>query len=189
MSGDVPGERWTDDGEALLRLPDELRSAFKEPFGPLYTDAEQLLAEAGTPLIAVGDIVTYTIEATGRRPDVALVDGRTERQAVDDRIRAAVGDGDCSATNPPGTLTESLLTTLAAAVAAEEPVRIVVDGEEDLATVPAVIVAPIGSTVVYGQPAEGMVAIEVTAETQAEFRELLSEFEGDAERALSILDD
>ncbi|ESP89204.1 rpo operon protein, partial [Candidatus Halobonum tyrrellensis G22] len=32
-----------------LRLPDDLRSAFKEPLGPVYTDAEALLAEAGDP--------------------------------------------------------------------------------------------------------------------------------------------
>jgi uncharacterized protein (UPF0218 family) len=63
-----------------------------------------------------------------------------------------------------------------------------VDGEEDLATLPAVVAAPDGASVVYGQPDEGMVLVEVTPETRAEMRELLGRFEGDVDAALAVLD-
>ena len=40
--------------------------------------------------------------------------------------------------------------------------RVLVEGEEDLLTLAAVLCAPLGSLVVYGQPREGIVVIKVT---------------------------
>lgn len=37
----------------------------------------------------------------------------------------------------------------------------IVDGEEDLLTLVAMAVAPLGSFVIYGQPREGVVLVEV----------------------------
>lgn len=175
------------DEQPLLCLPTSLRAAFKEPFGPLYTDADELLADVSEPVITVGDIVTYTLETAGYRPAVALVDGRTEREPVDGSVQEAVGSGDRTVRNPQGTLTAALFEAIIDALDADDPVRIVVEGEEDLAAVPAVLAAPLGTTVVYGQPGEGMVAIEVTESTQAEFRDLVSRMDGDTDRALSLL--
>jgi len=187
---DADTARSDSDASIVVRLPDELRAAFKEPLGPVYTDAEELLSEAGEPLIAVGDIVTYHFERADRRPDVALIDGRTKRHAVDDEVRDAVDAGAdrIDATNPAGVLTDDLLTALRDAVARDDPTTIVVDGEEDLATLPAVLAAPEGATVVYGQPDQGMVAVDVTAETRAEFRDLLERMDGDHERLWALLD-
>jgi len=50
-------------------------------------------------------------------------------------------------------------------------------GEEDLATIPAVVYAPIGSIVIYGQPKEGVVLIKVTPETKLRFAEMLRNME------------
>ena len=41
--------------------------------------------------------------------------------------------------------------------------KIVVEGEEDLATLPAILYAPPGSVVVYGQPDEGSVLVKVNS--------------------------
>jgi hypothetical protein len=177
-----------DQREPLLVLPEDLRAAFKDPFGPIYTDPEALLAEAGAPVITVGDMVTYHLEAAGDTPQVALVDGRTEREAVDEAIREALGNGDDTISNPPGTLTAALLEALVEAVDADEPRRLFVEGEEDLAAIPAVLAAPVGATVVYGQPQEGMVSVSVTADAKETFRELLGRLDGDTDRALDLLE-
>ena len=173
----------------MLSLPSDLRGAFKDPFGPVYTDAAALLDDAGRPVIAVGDVVTYHLLEAGHRPAVAVVDGRTEREAVDEKVRETVSDHETvrKVANPPGALETSLLTALADAVNAESPITIVVDGEEDLATLPGVLVAPLGGTVVYGQPGEGMVSVAVTDGAKAEMRSLLREFEGDVAGALAAL--
>jgi hypothetical protein len=174
----------------MLRLPASLRDEFKEPFGPVYTDAEGLLADAGDgPVVAVGDVVTAHLLRAGRTPDVAVVDGRTKREAVDAETADALDALPPGTTveNPPAELTEALLRALREAVDAEGERVVDVDGEEDLATLPAVVAAPDGTSVVYGQPDEGMVLVAVTPETRAEMRTLLGRFEGDANAALAVL--
>ncbi|WP_049979772.1 GTP-dependent dephospho-CoA kinase family protein [Halolamina rubra] len=174
----------------MLTLPPELREAFKEPFGPLYTDIDELLADAGEPIIAVGDVVTYHLREAGHEPHVAVVDGLTERAAISEEIRAGLegaGEHRIDVVNDPAELSRDLLLSLREAVDAEADTLLVVEGEEDLATLPAVLAAPLGGSVVYGQPGEGMVLIEVTEAARAEMRDLLVRFDGDADAALAAL--
>ena len=179
--------------DVLLTLPAELRGELKEPMGPIRTDVERLRPELGEPLVAVGDVVTYHLEAAGITPDVAVVDGLTEREAVADEVADVVAElGERArrvrVENPAAVLTRDLLAALRDALSAPEPTVIVVDGEEDLVTLPAVVAAPAGASVVYGQPGEGMVHASVTAETKARMRDLLTRMDGDAEAAFEILE-
>jgi len=175
----------------VVELQPALRSELKEPMGPVFTDAEELLAAAGTPVIAVGDMVTYHLLGAGRTPDVALVDERTEREAVDERVQealdAAAFDREVRAENPPATLTATLLEALAAAIASGETTLLDVDGEEDLAALPAILAAPDGASVVYGQPGEGMVLVTVEGEAREGAREILEQMDGDPDRLFEIL--
>ncbi len=178
-----------EESDPLLRLPDELRSAFKDPLGPVETDPERVLADVTGPLVAVGDIVTYHFERVGRTPDVAVIDGRTKRKAVEQEVRETIREDETvHVTNPAATLTVDLLTALRDALGDERRTTIVVDGEEDLATLPGVVAAPDGASVVYGQPDEGMVHVRVDAETRAQFRDLLTRMDGNHVRALELLD-
>jgi uncharacterized protein (UPF0218 family) len=193
----------TDASEPLLTLPESLRDAFKEPLGPVTTDAGALLEavdetserhaspEEGSPLlIAVGDVVTYHLREAGRVPDAALVDGKTEREAVREEIAAALAATEerrIGVENPAAALSAALLDALANALAAAEPVTVEVTGEEDLAALPAMLAAPLGSTVVYGQPGEGMVRVAVTPETRRRARELFDGLTGDVAGAYEIL--
>lgn len=180
-----------DDCDVLVRLPDEHRAAFKDPLGPITTDPARVLDRVEGPLLAVGDVVTYHFERAGRSPDVGFVDGQTKRTAVDPEIERTLADSDVptiDASNPPGTLTASLLTAIHEAIGRDEPVRIDVDGEEDLATIPALLLAPIGASVVYGQPDRGMVHVAVTHASKRRARELLALLEGDHDRLGSLLD-
>ncbi|WP_254808314.1 GTP-dependent dephospho-CoA kinase family protein [Natronosalvus amylolyticus] len=171
------------DPESQLSLPATLRHELKEPMGPIETDAERLLETVEGPLIAVGDVVTYHFLQADRQPDVALVDGQTKREAVDAEIDRVVRDVETgqtvTVTNPPAVLTESLLTALASALERPEPTTIFVEGEEDLAVLPALLAAPEGSSIVYGQPDEGMVHVVVDESTRARARDLLERFDGD----------
>jgi len=184
----------------MLRLPGTLRGAFKEPLGPVTTDAEALLRAVDdhrathdapeAPLVAVGDVVTYHLRRAGREPDVAVVDGMTEREAVDEEILRAhpeAGEEHVEVANPAGELSEELLEALHEGVRSSAATVIEVVGEEDLATLPALIVAPDGATVVYGQPGVGMVHVGVDEETRSESLALLHRFDGDVEGALDVL--
>jgi uncharacterized protein (UPF0218 family) len=179
-----------DDSEAdvVVTLPDRLRDELRAPMGPVVDGPAALPDDAG-PVIAVGDIVTYQFAEANRTPAVAVVDRRTKREAVDPDIWATITDGRrrVEVVNPPGTLTASLLAALVDAIDDPEPTLLLVDGEEDLAALPAIVVAPDGARVVYGQPDTGMVHVTVDDETRATARDLLDRMDGDHDRLGALL--
>jgi len=81
-------------------------------------------------------------------------------------------------TNPPGHITNELVNAVKEAylgIIKDGKQRIIeVDGEEDLAGVPAVLLAPLGSLVLYGQPGEGVVVVEVTEERKETLLSILT---------------
>jgi uncharacterized protein (UPF0218 family) len=173
--------------DVALQLPEALRSELKEPLGHIHEDAESLLAAAGRPVVAVGDIVTYHLLEADHTPHVALIDERTERTAVDDAVLAAIEgfDREVRIENPAGSISEGLLDALAEAVRHDGTTLIRVDGEEDLAALPAVIATPPAATVVYGQPGEGMVRVHTDGDARGRVRELIDAMDGDGDAALA----
>ncbi|WP_135825018.1 GTP-dependent dephospho-CoA kinase family protein [Halorussus ruber] len=170
-----------------------MRGELKEPMGPIFTDAESLLSETGELLVAVGDVVTYHLERAGVTPDVAVVDGLTKREEVEDEVAEGVARLGATASevhveNPAGAISREMVRTLRAAIADPEPTVIVVEGEEDLVTLPAIVAAPLGASVVYGQPGEGMVHAKVTDDAKAEMCDLLRRMDGDSEALFEILE-
>jgi hypothetical protein len=179
--------------DVLVTLPAEMRGELKAPMGPIFTDAESLLSETGEPIITVGDVVTYHLERAGVTPDVAVVDGLTKREEVDDEVAEGVARLGATASevhveNPAGAISREMVRTLRAAIADPEPTVVVVEGEEDLVTLPAVVAAPLGASVVYGQPDEGMVHAKVTDDAKEQMRDLLDRMDGDSDALFEILD-
>ncbi|MFC7227873.1 GTP-dependent dephospho-CoA kinase family protein [Salinirubellus salinus] len=173
--------------DVVLSLPHEMRGELKDPMGAIYTDAADLIAEAGDPIVAVGDVVTYHLLEADRRPDVALVDGKTKREAVAEAVWDAIEGFDhrVEVANPQATLSADLLTELRAAIdraADGETTVLVVEGEEDLAALPVLVAAPDGASLVYGQPDEGMVLATVTPEVREGALDLLERMDGDPAR-------
>jgi GTP-dependent dephospho-CoA kinase len=158
----------------MLYLPEERRKYFKSPFGILYPDISEIITLIkGKPVYSVGDVVTYRLIQQGVTPDVAVIDGHTMRSPCD---RSPVMHARCiQVTNPPGTLSADLLKGLEQAVM-HPPVLIVVEGEEDLAVIPLVLIAPEGSVILYGQPGEGIVFRVVDSEGKRKAAEMLSWF-------------
>jgi len=189
---DPDGDRDDPEPEAddiVLTLPDELRAAFKDPMGPVYTDSDQLCADLGSPVVAVGDVVTRHLTDAGARPDLAVVDWVTEREPLPsaDRPKIEGYDTRIDVANPAAALTRDLLAALQEGVERSESTVIVVDGEEDLAAVPALVVAPAGASVVYGQPGEGMVHVPVDDAASERARDLLVRMDGEHGQARSTL--
>ncbi|EMA35835.1 GTP-dependent dephospho-CoA kinase family protein [Halococcus hamelinensis] len=179
----------TDESGVVLTLPDELRGAFKEPFGPVFTDDERLVAALGEPVIVVGDVVTRHLTRAGVRPDLAVVDWVTERETLPDDEQPDIEGYErrIDLENPAAGLAEDLLHALRNGIGHDETAVVVVDGEEDLAALPAFAIAPEGASVVYGQPGEGMVHVEIDAEIREHARGLLSRMDGDHDRARRAL--
>lgn len=163
-----------------LLLPEGLRSSLKRPLGQLFPSTaaavKHLRKLSPTRLIAVGDRVTADLLSAGVSPDVSVVDFVVMRAAATEKIKKAIDSFDARVIrvkNPAGTITHELRRALKEA---KPPLKIVVEGEEDLATLPAVLSAPLGSVVAYGQPEEGVVLVEVTKAKRQEFAALLKQF-------------
>lgn len=149
----------------------------KKPLGTLYRGKgkdtiEKFVGrlENPTKLISVGDVTTFHLLEAGVFPDLCIVDDRTQRFPVSDEVLVRTKDRlyrEVLVDNPAGTISEELILTLEKAVRAKTPVRIFVRGEEDLATLPVIALAPLGTVVLYGQPDEGVVFVEVTEEKKA----------------------
>ena len=171
----------TDKGD--YRLTPALRRKLKRPLGRLFPSSsvggeEFLSLMAGSSLVvAVGDRVAETVQAArGRSPDVFVVDGM-ERRVPRDVPRIAHA-ATLKAKNPAGRITRSARTAIKRAMVGEKPVMVLVEGEEDLLAIPAVVEAPVGAVVFYGQPAVGVVAVVVDEKSKASARETLRRMAG-----------
>lgn len=162
-------------------LTEELREEFKEPFGRLVegSDRSAVADETWTddaPVIAIGDIVTHSLLEAGHVPKASVIDDRSMREETGRELREAVRgrfDRVIEARNPPGHLTADLDDAVRDAVEGPGTAQVVVDGEEDLAVMPAVLHAETGSRVLYGQPDRGVVVVEVTEERKREIKRLV----------------
>lgn len=166
--------------DTVATLPDELRESLREPLGPVVTDVETLLEDVSGPIVTVGDIVTDHLLEAGVEPLLIVLDGRTERAAVDETVRRRLPfDRGRTVPNDAGTLSAELLSAMVTAIDRQQRGAVlVVDGEEDLAALPAVLAIPADGVVVYGQPGEGMVRAVPDAETRQRVRTLLERFDG-----------
>jgi uncharacterized protein (UPF0218 family) len=141
----------------VLTLPEELRGAFKQPLGPVFADARELLAASENPIVAIGDVVSYHLMAAGRTPDVAVLDGYTERTPIDEDVREGIDadafDERLEARNPAAALTTEVLAALADALAGTAPTESPGDAEStasDESTASAEYVGGTGSTASTG---------------------------------------
>ncbi|MDG6938857.1 MAG: DUF359 domain-containing protein [Nitrososphaerota archaeon] len=144
-------------------VPDEgLRARLREPLGTLIPDAEvaaYLRSLPGRPVVAVGDRTALRCMEAGLEPLLQIVDNREMRRNAPPL--PGDGSGEIRVANPAGRITEEATRAIEGALAGGRRTRIVVEGEEDLLVLPCVMHAPRGALVLYGQPGEGLVAVEV----------------------------
>jgi len=161
-----------------LQLPDDLRDQLKNPLGNLVSDndpnKENIIKKisAESVIITVGDRTTENMLQLGFKPQIQIIDGLEKRSEcavpADDTIITKL-----SCKNPPGEITEESIQVIQKAFSSEPPVRITVDGEEDLLVIPVCIHAPENSVVMYGQPNEGLVIVTITPEIRAKVQKIL----------------
>lgn len=165
-------------------LTPELRNELKAPLGLLIRGSVsdvigelKELIESIRPvkIISVGDVISRSMLESGLPLNVFIVDNRSMRKPTEpikfrvDRIMRLV--------NPAGTIMDDAWRIIGEAVKLNGLVEILVDGEEDLLTIVAVLMAPEKSMVIYGQPNEGIVVINVNEETKVRMRRILGRME------------
>lgn len=96
-------------------------------------------------------------------PDIAIVDLKTKRQEESRYLEVfARWEGERRRVqNPPAHITQELWDAIDEAFKSEKRVLIEVQGEEDLAALPCIALAPSGAVVLYGYPDRGAVVVPV----------------------------
>lgn len=160
-----------------LALPEAQRGYFQKPFSKIIT----VLAPPKYFCISVGDIAAISLLKQKITPDLAIVDLKTKRQPVFSSLSALGLKPGLTAANPPGTITSDLAEKILSCLSQKIP-TLLVDGEEDLAVLPAILLSPLKTTIFYGQPAcagrlgKGLVKIIVTEKTKQKAQNLLQKF-------------
>ncbi len=167
------------------RLHEALRGELGKPFGPvLSTDELAAALHPGDVVIAVGDVVSLTLKQFGFNPRLFVCDFQTQRgepSPIYEQELGSWGNVAIHVQNPAGSITRQAWDAIRIGLdreegADDEPVRIVVEGEEDLLGIPCFLEAPVGSKVLYGLAGKGVVVVEITRELQDRVRKLLARF-------------
>lgn len=186
------------------RVTEQLREFLKKPFGILLTGAKDDLSYAAknivrhnlwkeaTLRIVVGDAATSSILHTGTIPDLSIVDFKIQRRKVYRSLKELGFHNGATIVvtrNHPGHVSHALFHAVRKALfplslkknIEHRIIRVL--GEEDLAALPAILFAPLGSVMVYGQPPlangetkEGLVLVLVTEQAKKAVFDLLSQF-------------
>ncbi|MGB9716919.1 MAG: DUF359 domain-containing protein [Thermoproteota archaeon] len=161
-----------------MKASEETRRIVRKPLGALLdTDGlRRRLKEFKGVVVSVGDVVSQSLLDAGFNPGVCVVDGKTLRTRPYGVERFQQGRRVLRLVNPPGTISGESWSVFKQALDLR-PSTILVEGEEDLLTLVAVETAPDGSLVVYGQPGEGVVLIEVNASSRKVVSEILGTME------------
>ena len=174
-------------GIRLLTPP--LRKRLKSPLGLLiqgsFTETMQRLEkiienDKPSMLISVGDVVSGNMIKHDIQPRVLIVDNKVMRKRIAP-IQLRVNQT-LHLKNPAGTLAEEAWAVMREALRKKRQTRVLVDGEEDLLTLVAVLCAPENSLVIYGQPKEGIIVVKVTKEKKEHIRQIVDAMEQSYER-------
>lgn len=153
-----------------LVLNNEQRQAFKVPQGELVAAPE---IDARSPLVAVvGDYCLENFIQHHWPYNLGVFDLLQQRQTFDSKLLHNLSHT-TNLHNPAGVITRDLTEKLLANLATKKA-HLQIEGEEDLAAVALVILAPLGTEIYYGQPQQGMVQMVVTEELKQHFYDVLS---------------
>jgi len=143
-----------------MKVPSSVKKELKNPLGAVIprSGLKKLKRKF---IIAVGDVCGKRLKDAKIEPSIWIYDGMEMRKPVKWEIdfpSHVVG-------NPKGNITSALMRAIDDCVK-DEKGRVYVKGEEDLATLYCIAVAPVGSVVVYGQPKKGIVTVDVDKESK-----------------------
>jgi hypothetical protein len=161
-------------------LTNDLRVKLKSPLGTLLKGSfNETIKEFGkimkakkpSMIISVGDALSKALLEHDILPKVLIIDYKVMRKPIVPLIADSYET--VTLKNDAGTISDEAWAGVESSVERDRKVKVVVEGEEDLLTLVAIISAPESSVVVYGQPHEGMVVVEVTSKKKKETKKIV----------------
>jgi GTP-dependent dephospho-CoA kinase len=160
-----------------VKLPDSLRDQLKIPLGillPIGQDNKaniQKYLSDDSYIITVGDRTTEKMIDFDLIPSLQIIDGLEKRIKRD--ILKLGSAFELKIDNPAAEITLESIEVIKKAFSLNPPIRLTVNGEEDLLVLPVCIHAPENSVILYGQPNKGLVLVQITTEIRNKAQALL----------------
>ncbi len=174
---------------ASLTLPSSLKDSLRNPFGEVITISDKSIDTTAKKaihflnkrlfpiVIAVGDVVSESFAKQGYIPDIQIIDKKTQRK---DYLPTKSLQIDSFSKNPAGKIQKAAVMQLSKNITSflksKKKTIQLIQGEEDLMALPAMLLAPLNSLIIYGQTGLGIVLVVVTEQTKKKVEYLLSEF-------------
>ncbi|HSX18597.1 MAG TPA: pantetheine-phosphate adenylyltransferase [Candidatus Saccharimonadales bacterium] len=155
------------------QLPQTTRAKLKIPFGKIVKIDSKLKSYS---IVGVGDITVSNLIRNKILPKISIVDFYVERKLAFNSLTQlgfGAANADVIVKNEAGQISKNLIISIKKALDSNNSSVIVVDGEEDLATIPAILLSPLGTKVIYGQPHKGAVLVEVETNIKDKLCKLL----------------
>ena len=162
-------------------LPKNLRDLLREPIG-LLVDEKKLveILKDEKYIVSVGDQVTYTLLKYDIKPFMGIVDYKTRRGSCSDDVKKLIksfGRKTFVVRNPSGCISDDLWSVIKYAFEdlKSGDILIEVEGEEDLASLAVIYMAPSVVTIIYGLPDRGVLVVKPTSEIKQKIKKVLDE--------------
>jgi hypothetical protein len=111
------------------------------------------------------------------RADLYIIDNKIMRKPIKLKKKTINGTNAINAHNLPGMISAEAWEAVKKGIENPSISYILIDGEEDLLTLPVIKFAPEGAIVVYGQPNMGIVIVRVTEKKREEIEVLINGME------------
>ncbi len=125
-------------------------------------------------VITVGDATSELLLEMGLIPLLHIVDGQEKREKRSPPETESIST-ELTIKNNPGEISTESFNLLKTIFDQKPPIRLLVDGEEDLLVLPVCLFAPENSVVMYGQPNEGLVIAEITDEVREKVQKIVNQ--------------
>lgn len=159
----------------MVVISDDVKTRLKRPLGKLYSDYSYIKKLGNKRVISIGDESTLVLLEHGIKPHLAVFDFKIKRKRISPSQKKKLLSSFSRVKkyrNPKGTVSERLINNAKKLVA--EGGAVLIDGEEDLATLAFVICAGKNDAILYGQPDEGIVLVVPDKKMKSKIRRILS---------------
>ena len=161
-------------------LPENIRNELKIPLGRLIlnssSEKENYIRSVYSEkvVITVGDATSELLIGLGLIPLLHIVDGQEKREKRSPPSLDSINT-ELTVKNNPGEISPESFNLIKNIFKQKPPIRLLVDGEEDLLVLPVCLFAPENSVVMYGQPNEGLVIAEITDELREKIQKIVNQ--------------
>jgi pantetheine-phosphate adenylyltransferase len=166
-----------------LIVTEKIHHYFKKPFGKIFSSKRQFQINTMKkaidwatrnnlePIITVGDVVTHNALKLKAKLHLHIIDfhvQRVKKYMNSNEIGPIKHLKHYKIINKPGTISESLVKSINAALKSKQASVIQVQGEEDLAVLPVTLLCPLNGVIFYGHYQHGVIGVKVSEKKKKE---------------------